>query len=75
MVKRKEPTMARKYIDCREHPAREPSERCSVAISADTDDEVVEAAVDHVVHAHGYKDTPKLREQVRAGIKEGSPRP
>jgi predicted small metal-binding protein len=73
MLKRKEPTMARKYFDCREHPAPEPSEQCTVAISADSDNEVVEAAVDHVVQVHGYEDTPELRDQVRAGIKEGTP--
>ena len=65
--------MARKYFDCREHPAPESGEQCSVAISADSEDEVVDAAVDHVVRAHGFEDTTELREQVKAGIKEGTP--
>jgi predicted small metal-binding protein len=65
--------MTRKYIDCREAP---PSEmKCTVAISADTTDEVVEAAVQHGVSVHGFEDTPELREQMKAIIKEGSPRP
>jgi len=63
--------MARRYIDCRESP--ETAGTCSVAISADTDEEVIEAAAQHVVQAHGYQDTPELREQLRDSIKEGSP--
>ena len=64
--------MARKYIDCREYP--QTAETCSVAISADTEDEVVEAAALHSVEVHGYEDTPDLREQLRAAVKEGLPR-
>jgi predicted small metal-binding protein len=63
--------MARKYIDCRESP--ETSGTCSVAISADSEDEVVEAAARHAEEVHGYEDTPELREQLRSSIKEGSP--
>ena len=65
--------MARKYFDCREHSDPDSGERCSVAISADSEDEVVEAAVEHAVQAHGYEDTPDLRDMVKAGIKEGMP--
>jgi predicted small metal-binding protein len=65
--------MARKYIDCRDAP--EVSKECSVAISADTEDEVLAAAAKHAEEAHGYQDTPELREQLRSWIKEGSPRP
>ncbi len=65
--------MARKYIDCRESP--EVSNKCSVAISADTADEVVEAAARHAEDVHGYKDTPEHRDHLRSAIKEGSPRP
>jgi predicted small metal-binding protein len=64
--------MARKYIDCRDYP--ESTEGCSLAISADTTEEVVEAAVQHSVQAHGFEDTPELREQMKASVKEGSPR-
>jgi predicted small metal-binding protein len=64
--------MARKYIDCRESP--EFAEGCSVAISADSEDEVVEAAAMHGVEVHGYEDTAELREQLRMAVKEGSPR-
>jgi predicted small metal-binding protein len=63
--------MARKYIDCRDYP--ETAKKCSVAISADTEDEVVEAAAQHGVDVHGYDDTPELRDQLRAAVKEGTP--
>jgi predicted small metal-binding protein len=39
--------MARKYIDCREFPSEM---KCTVAISADSDEELVEAAVQHWAH-------------------------
>jgi len=63
--------MTRKYIDCRETP--ETARTCSVAISADTDEEVIEAAVQHGVQTHGFEDTPELRDQLRDAIKEGAP--
>lgn len=65
--------MARKYIDCREHP--QAPKKCSVAISADSTEELVEAVVEHGVKVHGFADTPELRKQMKAAIKEGSPRP
>jgi predicted small metal-binding protein len=58
----------RKYVDCRETPSEM---NCTVVISADKEDEVLEAAVQHAVAVHGHEDTPELREQIRAGIKEG----
>ena len=64
--------MARKYIDCRLFPS---ASKCSVAISADTEDEVVDAAVQHAVSVHKHEDSPQLRKQIRACIKEGSPAP
>jgi len=65
--------MARKYIDCRDNP--ETAEVCSVAILADSEDEVVEAAARHAEEVHGYEDTPELRDQLKEAVKEGSPRP
>lgn len=62
--------MTRKYIDCREFPSEM---NCSVAISADTDKELIEAAVQHAVSVHKHQDTPELREQIRQTMKEGSP--
>lgn len=62
--------MTRKYIDCREMPS---DMNCSVAIAADSDQELVEAAVQHAVSVHGHTDTPELRQQIQQGIKEGTP--
>ncbi len=62
--------MARKFIDCRESPS---VMNCTVAISADSEDELVEAAVQHAVSVHGHEDNDELRDSVRGGIKEGAP--
>ena len=62
--------MARKYIDCREFPSET---GCSVAISADGEDELIEAAVQHAVAVHSEKDTPELRSEIRKAIHEGAP--
>jgi predicted small metal-binding protein len=64
--------MARKYIDCREHA--DSTSKCTLALSADSPEEVVEAAAQHATKAHGLKDGPELRKQLRAMVKEGSPR-
>jgi len=64
--------MARKYIDCRLFPS---DTKCSVAISADTEDEVVAAATQHAVSVHKHQDSPQLRQQIRASVKEGNPAP
>jgi hypothetical protein len=56
----------RKYIDCREIPSEK---NCSLKISG-TEEEVLEAAVQHAVSAHGHANTPELREQLRLSLKE-----
>ena len=50
--------MARKYIDCRLFPS---DTKCTVAISADDADELVEAAAQHAVTVHKHEDSPQLR--------------
>ena len=62
--------MARKYVDCREVPSES---NCTVAISADSVDELVEAAVQHAVAVHKHADTPEFREQIRKSVKTGTP--
>jgi predicted small metal-binding protein len=62
--------MTRKYIDCREVPS---DMNCSIAISADTDKELIEAAVQHAVAVHGHKDTPEFRKEIVGAIHEGTP--
>lgn len=59
--------MARKYIDCREYPSEM---NCTVSLAADSDKELLEAAVQHAVAVHGHTDTPELREQIQSLFKE-----
>ena len=62
--------MSRKFIDCREHPSEN---NCTVVISADTVDEVVDAAAAHAVGSHRHPDSPELREMLRSAVKDGAP--
>ena len=55
--------MSRRYIDCREFPS---AMNCSVAISADSDNELLEAAVQHAVQVHQHTDSAELRSQLQA---------
>ncbi|HEY9446025.1 MAG TPA: DUF1059 domain-containing protein [Burkholderiales bacterium] len=59
--------MSRKYIDCRAYPSEMD---CTLALSADSEQELVEAAVQHAVAVHGHQDSPELREQLRAMLKD-----
>jgi predicted small metal-binding protein len=53
-----------------------PSEsRCTVAISADSEKELIEVAVQHAVQVHGHQDTAEFRRMLKQAIKEGSPSP
>jgi predicted small metal-binding protein len=58
--------MARLFIDCREYPSEM---NCTVAISADSKKELIDAAVQHAVAVHGHQDTPQFREQIEKLIK------
>jgi predicted small metal-binding protein len=62
--------MGRKFIDCRQFPSEM---NCTIAISADSEAELMEAAVQHAVAVHQHQDTPELREQIRGLIKDGTP--
>jgi len=62
--------MARKFIDCRNFPSEM---NCSIAISADSEDELLEAAVQHAVAVHKHEDTPELRDMIRGAMKDGTP--
>lgn len=62
--------MARKFIDCREYPSEM---NCTIAISADSADEVVDAAVQHAISVHQHADSPELRTMLRSSVKEGAP--
>jgi len=58
--------MARMSIDCRDYPSES---KCTVAISADSKQELINAAVQHAVAVHGHQDSPELREQIGKMIK------
>lgn len=62
--------MTRKYIDCREYPSEM---NCTVALSADSEQELVEAAVQHAVAIHHHVDSPELRAQLITLFHEGTP--
>jgi predicted small metal-binding protein len=62
--------MPRKYLDCREFPS---DMNCSVAIAADSENELLEAAVQHAVAVHQHEDTPEFRQQLKQLFKEGTP--
>jgi len=62
--------MDRVYIDCREFPSES---HCSLAISADDEAELLEAAVRHAKDVHGHEDTPEFRQELRRTFKHGAP--
>jgi len=62
--------MGRLYIDCREFPS---DMNCTVAIAADNERELVDAAVQHAVAVHGHQDTPQFRTEIAKAIHKGNP--
>jgi predicted small metal-binding protein len=64
--------MARVHIDCREFPSEM---NCSLAIVANSEEELLEAAVQHAVAIHKHTDSPEFRTELRKVFKEGNPRP
>ena len=63
--------MARKVADCRAFPNEV---GCTLTISGE-EEEVVRAASEHAVSSHGHEDTPQLREEIRAMLKDEVPVP
>jgi predicted small metal-binding protein len=53
--------MSRVVADCRKFPSEK---NCTLTI-AGSEEEVLAAATDHAVKAHGHQDTPDLRNQIR----------
>ena len=62
--------MTRHYIDCRDYPSEM---NCTVALAADSERELIEAAVQHAVAVHGHSDTAELRQQLATLLKAGTP--
>ena len=58
----------RKSIDCRDHPSEK---NCSLKISG-TEQEVLDAAVQHAVSAHGHENSMELRDQIKSMLKHGA---
>jgi hypothetical protein len=56
----------RKVADCRKYPSEN---NCTVTISG-KEEEVLPLAVHHAVTVHGHKDTPELREQLKAVLED-----
>ena len=54
--------MARKSIDCRDHPD---DTGCTLYLSGEEDD-VIRAVAEHAASVHGMEDTPELRETFRS---------
>ena len=59
---------ARKSIDCRNYPSEK---NCSLKISG-PEGEVLDAAVEHAVSAHGHRESAELRQEIRSMLKDES---
>ena len=62
--------MTRKFIDCREFPS---DTHCSVAIAADSEEELLQSVIEHAVSVHHHTDSPERRQQLRPMFKDGTP--
>jgi predicted small metal-binding protein len=56
----------RKVVDCRLYPSEK---GCTLSIEG-TEEELLEAATQHAVTAHGHTNSSELREQIRALMKD-----
>ena len=61
--------MGRKVADCRDFPSEN---NCTLTISGE-EDEVVSAATQHAVSAHGHEDTDEVRSWLRQNLKDEVP--
>jgi predicted small metal-binding protein len=62
------PGSTRKSIDCRNYPSEK---HCTLKISG-TEEELLDAAVEHAVSAHGHQNAPELRQQIKSMLKDES---
>ena len=61
--------MGRKYMDCTEQDA--PGEPfCTLTLSADSEEELLEAAISHGINVHGYANTAEFRNKVISQFKD-----
>ncbi|KQX58956.1 MULTISPECIES: DUF1059 domain-containing protein [unclassified Streptomyces] len=61
--------MTRKATDCRDTPS---VSNCSLYISGE-EEEVVRAAAEHMVSVHEHEDSPAMRDEIRASLKDPVP--
>lgn len=57
--------MARMFVSCRRIMD---DGRCTVEISAENAEELIEAVIEHAYACHAEEDTPALREQIRGSF-------
>jgi len=55
----------RKSIDCRDYPSEI---GCTLRLEG-SEDEVLDAAVNHAITKHGHTDSPELRDEIRRLLK------
>lgn len=60
--------MSRKVSDCRDYP----DSNCTLVIAGE-EHEVIRAAADHAVSAHGFERTATLEEEIRGSLKDEVP--
>jgi predicted small metal-binding protein len=56
----------RKVVDCRLYPSEK---GCTLTIEG-TEEEVLEAATNHAITAHGHTNSPELREKIKSIIQD-----
>jgi predicted small metal-binding protein len=61
--------MGRKVADCRDFPSET---NCTLTITG-TESEVLQAAAEHAVSTHGHVESPELRKQILATLKDEEP--
>jgi predicted small metal-binding protein len=47
--------------------------KCTVALSADSEEELMAAVIQHAKTVHKYQITPEFKDMIRKGMKAGSP--
>ena len=62
--------MNRYSIDSRDYPG---DAKCTVALSADTKEELLESVVQHGTKVHGYEETSEFREQIVKELERNAP--
>ena len=61
--------MGRKYLDCQVQDIPG-AEKCATTLSAETKEELLEAAIKHGINVHGLANTQEFREMVRKEFKD-----